>query len=102
MSFANWLLLSMIMERGINMLPDPLKETTSRLRYATPHQFLFPHLFETKAFRDFERSWTRNDDNRDLLRGLGESTCADFVKVSLCNSINIRGNSISASISIVS
>jgi len=52
--------------------------------------------------RNFERSWTRDGDNRDLLRDLGKSMCADLVKVSTYHSMHIFGNIILGSISIVS
>ena len=41
-------------------------------------------LSSVKAFREFERSWTRDEGlNRDLLRIYGPSMCADLVKVSI-------------------
>jgi len=46
-----------------------------------------------KTFREIERSWTRDEGvNRGLLRKHGPSRCADLVKVSICHSICIHGN----------
>lgn len=46
-----------------------------------------------KTLRELERSWTRDEGvNRELLRNHGPSMCADLVKVSICHSIHIHGN----------
>ena len=57
---------------------------------------------EIKTFRDLERSLTTDEDlNRDLLRSLGASICADLVKVSTCNSIRIHSNILLGTVSIL-
>ena len=62
----------------------------------------FHTYLDPKAFRDLERLWTGDEHrNRDLLKSLGPSMCAELVKVSFCRSISIPGNTILGTIGIV-
>jgi len=46
------------------------------------NNFLIHAHLDIQKFCDLERAWTRNEDrNRELLRSLGPSLCADLVKV---------------------
>ena len=53
----------------------------------TPTNNLFHAHLNTQQLCDLERSWTRSEDrNRELLRSLGPSVCADLIKVGFYHS----------------
>ena len=81
--------------------PTPTSYTHASVRDSSSIFYFLTYL-DTKTFRNFERSWTRDDNNRDLLRDLGGSMCADLVKVSLCHSMRTLSDIILGSVGIVS